>query len=68
MFDLNVKLSFFCFFLFADAMATPSPAKSMGDPGITPLSPTHVLVSSAFYCQHDVTHYMKEMSGVQMGP
>uniref|UniRef100_A0A671KR85 Heat shock 70 kDa protein 12A n=1 Tax=Sinocyclocheilus anshuiensis TaxID=1608454 RepID=A0A671KR85_9TELE len=27
-------------------MATPSPAKSMGDPGITPLSPTHILVSS----------------------
>ncbi|XP_067311742.1 heat shock 70 kDa protein 12A isoform X3 [Pseudorasbora parva] len=29
-----------------DAMATPSPAKSMGDPGITPLSPTHVLKDS----------------------
>ncbi|XP_057199855.1 heat shock 70 kDa protein 12A isoform X4 [Triplophysa rosa] len=29
-----------------DAMATPSPAKSMGDPGITPLSPTHVLNDS----------------------
>uniref|UniRef100_A0A671MW14 Heat shock 70 kDa protein 12A-like n=1 Tax=Sinocyclocheilus anshuiensis TaxID=1608454 RepID=A0A671MW14_9TELE len=27
-------------------MATPSPAKSMGDPGITPLSPTHVLNDS----------------------
>ncbi|TRY60482.1 hypothetical protein DNTS_028913, partial [Danionella cerebrum] len=26
-----------------NAMATPSPAKSMGDPGITPLSPTHIL-------------------------
>ncbi|XP_019950544.1 heat shock 70 kDa protein 12A isoform X5 [Paralichthys olivaceus] len=24
-----------------DAMANPSPAKSMGDPGITPLSPSH---------------------------
>ncbi|XP_062257393.1 heat shock 70 kDa protein 12A isoform X4 [Platichthys flesus] len=24
-----------------DTMANPSPAKSMGDPGITPLSPTH---------------------------
>uniref|UniRef100_A0A672S3M7 Heat shock protein 12A n=3 Tax=Sinocyclocheilus grahami TaxID=75366 RepID=A0A672S3M7_SINGR len=28
------------------AMATPSPAKSMGDPGITPLSPTHILKDS----------------------
>uniref|UniRef100_A0A8C1JY48 Heat shock 70 kDa protein 12A n=1 Tax=Cyprinus carpio TaxID=7962 RepID=A0A8C1JY48_CYPCA len=28
------------------AMATPSPAKSMGDPGITPLSPTHILNDS----------------------
>uniref|UniRef100_A0A8C0YCR1 Heat shock protein 12A n=1 Tax=Cyprinus carpio carpio TaxID=630221 RepID=A0A8C0YCR1_CYPCA len=27
-------------------MATPSPAKSMGDPGITPLSPTHILNDS----------------------
>uniref|UniRef100_A0A673ID40 Heat shock 70 kDa protein 12A n=1 Tax=Sinocyclocheilus rhinocerous TaxID=307959 RepID=A0A673ID40_9TELE len=27
-------------------MATPSPAKSMGDPGITPLSPTHILVKN----------------------
>ncbi|KAM4615025.1 heat shock 70 kDa protein 12A isoform 2-T2 [Polymixia lowei] len=27
--------------LISDAMATPSPAKSMGDPGITPLSPSH---------------------------
>uniref|UniRef100_A0A8C8II28 Heat shock 70 kDa protein 12A n=1 Tax=Oncorhynchus tshawytscha TaxID=74940 RepID=A0A8C8II28_ONCTS len=26
----------------SDAMATPSPAKSMGDPGITPLSPSHI--------------------------
>ncbi|XP_056148001.1 heat shock 70 kDa protein 12A [Lampris incognitus] len=26
----------------ADAMANPSPAKSMGDPGITPLSPSHI--------------------------
>ncbi|XP_054590370.1 heat shock 70 kDa protein 12A isoform X3 [Nothobranchius furzeri] len=25
-----------------DAMANPSPAKSLGDPGITPLSPSHV--------------------------
>uniref|UniRef100_A0A1A7YQP0 Heat shock 70 kDa protein 12A n=1 Tax=Iconisemion striatum TaxID=60296 RepID=A0A1A7YQP0_9TELE len=25
-----------------DAMANPSPAKSLGDPGITPLSPTHI--------------------------
>ncbi|XP_047190721.1 heat shock 70 kDa protein 12A isoform X2 [Scophthalmus maximus] len=25
----------------SDAMANPSPAKSMGDPGITPLSPSH---------------------------
>ncbi|KAM3606865.1 uncharacterized protein V6R79_024696 [Siganus canaliculatus] len=25
-----------------DAMANPSPAKSLGDPGITPLSPTHM--------------------------
>ncbi|XP_065100981.2 heat shock 70 kDa protein 12A isoform X4 [Paramisgurnus dabryanus] len=32
--------------LETDAMATPSPAKSMGDPGITPLSPTHVLKDS----------------------
>ncbi|ROJ78933.1 Heat shock 70 kDa protein 12A [Anabarilius grahami] len=31
---------------FKYAMATPSPAKSMGDPGITPLSPTHVLNDS----------------------
>ncbi|XP_071402801.1 heat shock 70 kDa protein 12A [Centroberyx affinis] len=27
--------------IISDAMATPSPAKSMGDPGITPLSPSH---------------------------
>ncbi|XP_068423630.1 heat shock 70 kDa protein 12A isoform X2 [Clinocottus analis] len=27
--------------ILADAMANPSPAKSMGDPGITPLSPSH---------------------------
>ncbi|XP_067331929.1 heat shock 70 kDa protein 12A isoform X4 [Channa argus] len=27
--------------IIADVMANPSPAKSMGDPGITPLSPTH---------------------------
>ncbi|XP_041866554.1 heat shock 70 kDa protein 12A isoform X2 [Melanotaenia boesemani] len=27
--------------LISDAMANPSPAKSMGDPGITPLSPSH---------------------------
>ncbi|XP_060943130.1 heat shock 70 kDa protein 12A isoform X5 [Limanda limanda] len=27
--------------IIADTMANPSPAKSMGDPGITPLSPTH---------------------------
>ncbi|XP_039526000.1 heat shock 70 kDa protein 12A isoform X3 [Pimephales promelas] len=32
--------------VITDAMATPSPAKSMGDPGITPLSPTHVLNDS----------------------
>ncbi|XP_059376173.1 heat shock 70 kDa protein 12A isoform X3 [Carassius carassius] len=32
--------------MITDAMATPSPAKSMGDPGITPLSPTHVLNDS----------------------
>ncbi|KAK7152862.1 hypothetical protein R3I93_010940 [Phoxinus phoxinus] len=32
--------------IITDAMATPSPAKSMGDPGITPLSPTHVLNDS----------------------
>ncbi|KAG7229856.1 hypothetical protein INR49_012406 [Caranx melampygus] len=25
-----------------DSMANPSPAKSMGDPGITPLSPSHI--------------------------
>ncbi|XP_015460124.1 heat shock 70 kDa protein 12A isoform X3 [Astyanax mexicanus] len=29
-----------------DAMAAPSPAKSIGDPGITPLSPTHILKDS----------------------
>ncbi|XP_041737524.1 heat shock 70 kDa protein 12A isoform X2 [Coregonus clupeaformis] len=28
--------------IIAAAMATPSPAKSMGDPGITPLSPSHI--------------------------
>ncbi|XP_030235706.1 heat shock 70 kDa protein 12A isoform X3 [Gadus morhua] len=28
--------------LISDAMATPSPAKSMGEPGITPLSPSHI--------------------------
>ncbi|XP_041921598.1 heat shock 70 kDa protein 12A isoform X3 [Alosa sapidissima] len=28
--------------IISDAMAAPSPAKSMGDPGITPLSPTHI--------------------------
>lgn len=27
--------------IITDAMANPSPAKSMGDPGITPLSPSH---------------------------
>ncbi|GLD62685.1 heat shock 70 kDa protein 12A isoform X1 [Lates japonicus] len=27
--------------IITDAMANPSPAKSKGDPGITPLSPTH---------------------------
>ncbi|KAK2832677.1 hypothetical protein Q5P01_016566 [Channa striata] len=27
--------------IIADVMANPSPAKSTGDPGITPLSPTH---------------------------
>lgn len=27
--------------IISDAMADPSPAKSMGDPGITPLSPSH---------------------------
>ncbi|XP_068584200.1 heat shock 70 kDa protein 12A isoform X6 [Cebidichthys violaceus] len=27
--------------ILTDAMANPSPAKSMGDPGITPLSPSH---------------------------
>ncbi|XP_060790778.1 heat shock 70 kDa protein 12A isoform X3 [Neoarius graeffei] len=29
-----------------DAMAAPSPAKSIGDPGITPLSPTHTMKDS----------------------
>ncbi|XP_066528451.1 heat shock 70 kDa protein 12A isoform X3 [Hoplias malabaricus] len=29
-----------------DEMAAPSPAKSIGDPGITPLSPTHTLKDS----------------------
>ncbi|XP_046711701.1 heat shock 70 kDa protein 12A isoform X3 [Silurus meridionalis] len=29
-----------------DAMAAPSPAKSIGDPGITPLSPTHTVKDS----------------------
>ncbi|XP_010868570.1 heat shock 70 kDa protein 12A isoform X2 [Esox lucius] len=28
--------------IIADEMANPSPAKSMGDPGITPLSPSHI--------------------------
>ncbi|XP_029030654.1 heat shock 70 kDa protein 12A isoform X4 [Betta splendens] len=28
--------------IIADVMANPSPAKSMGDPGITPLSPSHI--------------------------
>lgn len=28
-----------------DAMANPSPAKSIGDPGITPLSPSHIQVT-----------------------
>ncbi|XP_017277223.1 heat shock 70 kDa protein 12A isoform X5 [Kryptolebias marmoratus] len=28
--------------IITDAMANPSPAKSLGDPGITPLSPTHI--------------------------
>lgn len=27
--------------ILSDAMANPSPAKSLGDPGITPLSPSH---------------------------
>lgn len=31
--------------LSTDAMANPSPAKSMGDPGITPLSPSHTQVT-----------------------
>lgn len=30
---------------FTDAMANPSPAKSIGDPGITPLSPSHTQVT-----------------------
>ncbi|XP_036449684.1 heat shock 70 kDa protein 12A isoform X3 [Colossoma macropomum] len=29
--------------IITDAMAAPSPAKSIGDPGITPLSPTHIM-------------------------
>lgn len=28
--------------ILSDPMANPSPAKSIGDPGITPLSPTHI--------------------------
>ncbi|XP_004076967.1 heat shock 70 kDa protein 12A isoform X1 [Oryzias latipes] len=28
--------------ILTDAMANPSPAKSIGDPGITPLSPSHI--------------------------
>ncbi|XP_051937023.1 heat shock 70 kDa protein 12A isoform X1 [Hippocampus zosterae] len=28
--------------ILIDEMANPSPAKSLGDPGITPLSPTHI--------------------------
>ncbi|XP_019737746.1 heat shock 70 kDa protein 12A isoform X2 [Hippocampus comes] len=28
--------------ILTDEMANPSPAKSLGDPGITPLSPTHI--------------------------
>ncbi|XP_077350987.1 heat shock 70 kDa protein 12A isoform X4 [Festucalex cinctus] len=28
--------------IISDEMANPSPAKSIGDPGITPLSPTHI--------------------------
>nr|XP_020463192.1 heat shock 70 kDa protein 12A isoform X1 [Monopterus albus] len=28
--------------IITDEMANPSPAKSMGDPGITPLSPSHI--------------------------
>ncbi|XP_061141487.1 heat shock 70 kDa protein 12A isoform X6 [Syngnathus typhle] len=28
--------------IITDEMANPSPAKSIGDPGITPLSPTHI--------------------------
>ncbi|XP_024916773.1 heat shock 70 kDa protein 12A isoform X2 [Cynoglossus semilaevis] len=28
--------------IISDAMANPSPAKSIGDPGITPLSPSHI--------------------------
>uniref|UniRef100_A0A3Q3D9M3 Heat shock 70 kDa protein 12A n=1 Tax=Hippocampus comes TaxID=109280 RepID=A0A3Q3D9M3_HIPCM len=34
---VHVSLSF-----STDEMANPSPAKSLGDPGITPLSPTHI--------------------------
>uniref|UniRef100_A0A7N8XVN9 Heat shock 70 kDa protein 12A n=1 Tax=Mastacembelus armatus TaxID=205130 RepID=A0A7N8XVN9_9TELE len=39
------KLSL-CLSFSTDAMANPSPAKSMGDPGITPLSPSHTQVQS----------------------
>uniref|UniRef100_A0A672HYG4 Heat shock 70 kDa protein 12A n=1 Tax=Salarias fasciatus TaxID=181472 RepID=A0A672HYG4_SALFA len=34
-----------CLRLSTDAMANPSPAKSLGDPGITPLSPSHTQVT-----------------------
>lgn len=40
------------FLLFPETMANPSPAKSIGDPGITPLSPSHSQVSFIF-CKYN---------------
>lgn len=38
--------------LLTDAEARPSPARSIGDPGITPLSPSHTQVSSLVSIGH----------------
>lgn len=42
---VNVNVNVFFLTPSADAMANPSPAKSLGDPGITPLSPSHTQVT-----------------------
>ncbi|XP_039995086.1 heat shock 70 kDa protein 12A isoform X3 [Xiphias gladius] len=41
--------------IISDAMANPSPAKSMGDPGITPLSPSHTQQSDTDQVQSQLS-------------